>query len=27
VQELRRAFDVGEEEGDCAAREVISHAR
>ena len=27
VQELRRALDVGEEEGDGAGREVGSHAR
>jgi hypothetical protein len=26
VQELRRSFDVGEEDGDCAGREVVSHA-
>ena len=26
VQEPRRAFDVGEKEGDCAAREIVSHA-
>ena len=27
AQELRRALDVSEQEGDCAAREVFSHAR
>ena len=26
VQELRRALDVGEEEGDGAGREIVSHA-
>jgi hypothetical protein len=26
LKELRRARDVGEEERDCAAREILSHA-